>query len=1162
MQGDGGGGVEFMSSGGGNCWGFAFPPEVAVPLLKEIEKGGPDNDKLSQNLAEEIINLFIDEDFMGVEDKHRSPPDSEGGYFKLRPGVPAPHSRGITPILQQGKQYSLKWISVPASAYKSPSCHYVKMKGEGRGQYLALAAVGEVPTRKNPMTFKVYEADGQIVKLRSKPDDEHSVILQYTFDVESKGGNLVTLKSATGTGNWCSPDKDGRVRCDTFHDESDRANTAEEATYEVTELVEHTGNALKTVDVPCQVFAAPLEIRYNGRLLFELKKDIKCPSGSAAGEGELLAETVVDGHVPPSSNVVKMIKWKNRQIGGEAPGGEELYSLFNQFERVDKRTPWATPQTGNEGYIINAANSYINTQCRKRDPLFTSERHKRRRETEHAQHKPERHTLELQADSDRTVQKAVLTLRADEANAKIPESSEQIIDKDDVLPPTHADGVVMSADNLGPDHSDYYQGSTQGVLSGGESGATARIKLNYGQAISDSHDLLFVSTVQDRPFDCTGTAWSWRNNRSGRTHKQGEVCNAMVKQYKELANKAKTNSGIWPWEEKGNGLDMSDGPAHPTLRLYLAKWNAKVEDDSRAAAIKGIKKTAEGNDEDICTGDSCVIPKCKWNYKSIRGRTNMVAEIAQVELSDQLDSKIRESVSSLCYLELGCEHVIEAPWATLMGTFGINSIRGPYTTSENEPATWPKECYEGTPAVQKACDAHSGKEGRQQCHCEFPDDMRVSGEKKNAMKKNPNLWMLANAKKLAPSPAASSPAPSSALSPAPSPAAKQPAQERAEFFNEKGNPHGNSVRNVLFGCRTRAKRDEGSRKQGWADKKWVRVGERTTKERMPKCEACIAKLDELFDRMGSLMSDSVLKADQALEEENAKTQKNIRLFEGILSASSGLAGNLVPNIAGIAKSGEINSWEKAWKQKGDLANIAKEGLWDNFLDPLIKAIEDKEVGDAHLANGGVKGREGTTIAKKLAPSPAASSPAPSSAFSPAPSPAAEQRQVNIGFLGNPLTEADDKYEKIQKTMTDVIKVSGDVYKVTGDIVKFFGGNIPDEGKVRPWLERAGGLAKCALGIGSAVATSGALAGVAVTACVPFLAKVVGDILRWALAKPEDRNVRMAPPAFLDEMQWTAQFLKEIEQKAGRGLSRSSEDLTMVSWLNQRISETKYPRDPP
>ena len=130
------------------------------------------------------------------------------------------------------------------------------------------------------------------------------------------------------------------------------------------------------------------------------------------------------------------------------------------------------------------------------------------------------------------------------------------------------------------------------------------------------------------------------------------------------------------------------------------------------------------------------------------------------------------------------------------------------------------------------------------------------------------------------------------------------------------------------------------------------------------------------------------------------------------------------------------------------------------------------------------------------------------------------------FLGYPLTADQKKLLKdTDKSVKDIFNKVDPASQMIAQTVSFFGGNIQKD-QAQEMLSIAAGVAKCALGIGAAVSSAGALAGVAVANCVPFLAQTISKYIRKFYIK--DLKSRPSPPTFINELQWTTQYLDEVQ----------------------------------
>ena len=116
-------------------------------------------------------------------------------------------------------------------------------------------------------------------------------------------------------------------------------------------------------------------------------------------------------------------------------------------------------------------------------------------------------------------------------------------------------------------------------------------------------------------------------------------------------------------------------------------------------------------------------------------------------------------------------------------------------------------------------------------------------------------------------------------------------------------------------------------------------------------------------------------------------------------------------------------------------------------------------------------------------------------------------------------------DKTNDEANEVAKYALAGVDVLGATARFFGSNIARQDQQIVATMVTGAL-KCGMGIGAAVSSMGMLSGVAVTHCVPFLAGVVSTFIRKFFIKELEN--RQAAPTFINELQWTAQYLQELE----------------------------------
>ena len=582
-----------------------------------------------------------------------------------------------------------------------------------------------------------------------------------------------------------------------------------------------------------------------------------------------------------------------------------------------------------------------------------------------------------------------------------------------------------------------------------KAGSETHVDLNTG---TGGFELLFTDDVTDREFDCKGTTWVDHkcegSDCGGRTRCQ-EMKTQMVK---TLANSMKTS-------KNSKYFDLGGTAKRPSLRIYLASWTETK--GSKADVINKLttNKAVRG-----------AIDRCSWTYKN--NVASIKSETPSRHLHDALKkAKVKETGGSygglkhVCYIDFGCEHAVDARWSTRLGTFGINSVHGPWDLKKfgwkyptrwgTYPTPWPTSCKHN----------FQSKNWKETDSCTFDKDILAADESSPGaiMERNSDVWKITDTGDIS-----------------------------EEYLYSQ-------PRNDLFGCRV------NKPIQSWSDHS-ITVADQQRSVRMPQCATCITRLQSFENMFRWYISG---ESRNEMLQGNTNHEKYIRIFEAAMNGAAKLSesGTTVRNTL------DAEGFQKKMKASKTLTDdIGSEA------GAIAAAAGNKRA--SSIINGAQQVRDELPAAidlKKNLENPTHKGATPDN-----------------GILGTNITEYDTlmagHYEKGSAGLDSAAKL--------------IGGNIKNA-QVQEYVSLGSGILKCALGIGVTAATAGQLYGVAVSACVPFLAKTIATYLRKSLIK--ELSLKPSPPPFLNELKWTELYLKEMSSKAfGQDKKEEEDSLALVS----------------
>ena len=685
--------------------------------------------------------------------------------------------------------------------------------------------------------------------------------------------------------------------------------------------------------------------------------------------------------------------------------------------------------------------------------------------------------------------------------------------------------------------------------------AKATITLNPNgkqqRETADNYDILYVSEVADRRFDCRGTSWVKVPPSDTAAPDPAATCSDMVKKYSAM-------------QRQQSQFDVSgEGPTRPTLRVYLASPFAPSANDEETlqerynrlneakAQSKAVEETKRND-----------IPPCSWSYTKVDHQggeghhdKRRIAHIKQTN-PDQGAA----GVGHVCYLEFGCEHVVNAKWATYMGTFGINSLRGPWNTDKCEmtnhyfdvrnwvwghsdkfakPSAWPTKCD------------HLPENDR--CRANVPSPNCQYAGKSSCGKEHADIWKLL----------------------------VDDEDCKQQFLYTQ-------PRNVLFGCRVNT---EGSKRTRQTSDDAKRRGAEINKKRMDGgCDECKNELNALRTQFLALPSDTTMhqheKENKAISEHNSKLDRIQNRIENLLKTVQDISEVVVPTIqgvndgydelAGVAKqawktakntvsgeegvddfsprSGDVQTATAGLPQKVKVKveghkefdvklTVGQTSTVSDLKNSIAKTIGEEaakfEEGKGSMSKDELKTKlvDAGWWNKDAAPGAAeiyfASTRYDDKAIGD------KDLLINIlpNFIdtGKPIeiefkpvlhrtsdADAHNKNAWGKASLTDANEIYGAVESVTGA--------LEENTKARVAAEIGRGALMCGMGVAAAVASTGVLASTAISACVPFLASVSKFIIMLFKKKTLDPLYqRREPPAFMEELEWTEEYLDEFSK---------------------------------
>ena len=161
------------------------------------------------------------------------------------------------------------------------------------------------------------------------------------------------------------------------------------------------------------------------------------------------------------------------------------------------------------------------------------------------------------------------------------------------------------------------------------------------------------------------------------------TCKKMAERYKGLA------------DDDSQGMDVSDGPRRPSLRAYIIRWTKTATNANKENVADKLVEMIAGTDGEASRGKSFndvqseKIKKCQWEPKGEpKGEPKEEGQKHRrhAKIKD-VHNEFKDVVANVCYLDLGCQHVSDQPWATEMGTFGINSITTELQSTQHPSST-------------------------------------------------------------------------------------------------------------------------------------------------------------------------------------------------------------------------------------------------------------------------------------------------------------------------------------------------------------------------------------------------------------------------------------------------------------------------------------------
>jgi len=583
-----------------------------------------------------------------------------------------------------------------------------------------------------------------------------------------------------------------------------------------------------------------------------------------------------------------------------------------------------------------------------------------------------------------------------------------------------------------------------------KAGSETHVDLNTG---TGGFELLFTDAVTDREFDCKGTTWVDHKCDGPDCAGMGRTrCDAMKKQMaKTLATSKEKDFRGRPKIKNSYYSDIGGAAKRPSLRVYLASWT-----ETKGSKVDVINKLTTKNtvrDE---------IGRCKWSYK------NNIASIKTEIPSRGLHNALKKAKAQMtqdaygglrhvCYIDFGCEHAVDARWSSRLGTFGINSVHGPWDLEKfgwkfvsrmgRYPTPWPT-----------TCKGHGDI-------CTF--DNAILAEEKTTpgaiMERNQDVWKVT---------------------------------EKGDMGEEYLYKQ---PRTDLFGCRV------NKPTQSWSDHA-ITIGDQQRSARLPQCATCVTRLQKFENMFRWYISG---ESRMEMLKGNTEHEKYIRIFEAAMNGAAKLSesGTTVRNTMDAeGLKGKMSASKTLTDDIGSEAGAIAAAAGNEKASSLIKGAQDAR--DALPKAIALKENLENPTHKGATP--------------------------DNGILGTNITEYDSlmagHYEKGSEGIDSAATL--------------IGGNIKNA-QVQEYVSLGSGILKCALGIGVAAATAGQMYGVAVSSCVPFLAKTIATYLRKSLIK--ELSLKPSPPPFLNELKWTELYLKEMSSKAfGQDKKEEEDGLALVS----------------